>query len=331
MTAAMLLHQLYGFTLASDFAFANRLALAQSDMPDLTFLCSADAPIRSEWDEDEPVFASPVRTTQGVPVVAVYRRGECDIIRYAHLFDYYLWPDRIHCHLRQSAYRHLVEIRFLGGVMCYWLERKGIPAVHAAANIVDGRAVAFMSSNSGGKTSLAVTMMQAGYPLLTDDVLPVERRGDSYLGRPGYPQIRMWPDEADHFLGYHQSLDIVHPDYSKRRVPLDVLGDFWARPQPLAVIYLPERRDPADFGAAVDIEPVPRAEALFMLARESFAGRILKALGNQAQRLGFFAGMLERVAVRRLRYPSGFEFAPTVRQALLDDSADIRGQLAGEG
>ena len=97
------------------------------------------------------------------------------------------------------------------------------------------------------------------------------------------------------------------------------------------MIYLPERRDPADFGAAVDIEPVPRAEALFMLARESFAGRILKALGNQAQRLGFFAGMLERVAVRRLRYPSGFEFAPTVRQALLDDSADIRGQLAGEG
>ena len=326
--AAMPLHQLYGFTLASDFAFANSMAPAQSDTPDLTFSCSDSAPVPFAWEEDEPVFASPVRTTQGVPVVAVYRWDECDIIRYAHLLDYYVWPDRIHGHLRQPAYSHLVEIRFLGGVMSYWLERKGIPALHAAASVVDGRAVAFMSSNSGGKTSLAVTLMQAGYPLLTDDVLPVERIGDSYLGRPGYPQLRMWPDEADHFLGYHQSLNIVHPAYSKRRVPLDTLGDFCTRPQPLAVIYLPERRDPAEFGAGVDIEPVPRSEAVFMLARESFGGRILKALDNQAQRLGFFAGMLEQVVVRRLRYPSGYEYVPTVRQAILADLAGIRKQLA---
>ena len=104
-----------------------------------------------------------------------------------------------------------MEIRLLGPVFSFWLELQGIPVLHASAVLVEGQAVAFLSSNYGGKTSLAATLMQAGHPLLTDDFLPVERGDGLYLGRPGYPTMRMWPEEAEHFLGSYEDLGLVHP------------------------------------------------------------------------------------------------------------------------
>ncbi len=139
-------------------------------------------------------------------------------------------------------------VRKLGDVLSYWLERQGIRALHAAAVVANGRAAAFLSSNYGGKSSLAAAMMQVGCPLLTDDILPVEETGGIFIGRPGYPTMRMWPDEAAYFLGSYEHLPLVHPELSKRRVFVgpDGFGSFCETSQALSCIYLPERRDDLD-------------------------------------------------------------------------------------
>ncbi len=53
-----------------------------------------------------------------------------------------------------------------------------------------------------GKSSLAASFMQNGHPLLTGDILPLEQNTDgAFFARPGYPIMRMWPEEALRFLG----------------------------------------------------------------------------------------------------------------------------------
>jgi len=313
-------YRLFGFTLASDFHFANRLTPG-AGVPDLTFTCVPAAPLPGGWEQAAPAYISPYRTEDGQIILYLYRQATCDVLCFTRVADFYLWPDRIVCHLLDPAYDYLVEIRLLGPVLSFWLERQGIPALHASAVAVQGQAVAFLSTNKGGKSSLAASLLQAGYPLLTDDILPVEHTDGVFRGRPGYPTVRLWPDEAQHFLGSCQGLELVHPELAKRRVPVgpDGFGAFCDVSQPLACLYLPERRDPAARETEVEITPVSLRDAVIELVRHSFTARIVEALGWQPQRLDFFARLVRQVPLRRLVYPSGFDYLPRVREAILQD------------
>ena len=314
--------RIFGLTLASDFAFANPLApAADCHTPDVTFNCSDRAPRVVDWQALAPAYASPDLVEDGESLGYLYRLADFDVLRFTGVADFYLWPDRIVCHLLDPACAYLVEIYLLGAVLSTFLERRGIPVLHASAVVVDRQAVAFLASNRGGKSALAATLVQAGHPLLTDDILPVEPDADRWLGLPGYPAMRMWPDEAQHFLGRYKDLEIVHPQLEKRRVCVGPggFGAFCAEARPLACIYVPERRDPDEWGETVRIEPLRPTEALMALVRHSFTPRLAEAMGLQRHRLSLLVDLLQRVPIRRLIYPSGFERLPLAREVILQD------------
>ncbi len=312
----MQIHRLFGINLASDFPFRSRLETGRPPA-DLTFRCVAEDPSAAAELAATGSRASP-ECGEGF---SLHRLDALDVLRWAGIVDYYVGDDRIDCRLHRASRGYLVEIQFLGLALAYWLERGGLPTLHGSAVDVDGSAVAFLSSSSGGKTGLAAALMRRGHALLTDDVLPLEMRRGTFLGRPGYPQLRMWPDQAAHYLENWQDLEIVHPSYSKRRVPVDAaaLGSFCGSPRPLACLYLPERRPPEAAGCKVEIVPVRPRDALIELLRHSFSPLIVEAAGWHARRLEFFARLLEHVPVRRLSYPTGFEHLPAVSEAILRD------------
>jgi hypothetical protein len=327
-------YRLYGLTLASDFAFANSLAPA-TGAPDLTFACTPSAPLPGSLEQRELVYASPPYPEGGESEVLLYRLGACWVVRFTGVTDFYLWPDRILCHLqdpkypalsRNPKYHHMVvEVQLLGMVLACWLEWQGIPALHASAVVVEDSAVAFLSTGGGGKSSSAVALMQAGHPLLADDIVPVERSGGAFIGRPGYPQMRMWPEQAEYFLGHYEDLEIVYPGYSKRRVPVEEngLGSFCGVSRPLACLYLPERRNPIDWGTRIEIMPVQRRGAVMALIGHSFVPHIVEAMGLHPRRLSLFAEIAMQVPMRRVVYPNGFDHLPRVRHAILNDLAGL--------
>ncbi|HEX2645357.1 MAG TPA: hypothetical protein VHU81_20330, partial [Thermoanaerobaculia bacterium] len=235
----------------------------------------------------------------------------------------YLRPGRIDCHLLAPRYSSLVEIRLLGPVLAYWLESRGIPALHASAVTIGKQAVAFLSTHGAGKTGLAAAFMRAGGELLTDDLLPVEEQDGAFLGRPGYPQMRMWPDEAAHFLEAFEHLPLVLPELAKRRVPVgpDGFGVFCTDSRPLTCLYLPERL--ANRDAPVELREVSPRDAVIELIRHSFSPHLVEAVGLQPARLDLFARLVRQVPVRRLLYPSGFERLPEVVEAVRRDLPKI--------
>lgn len=312
-------YSVYGLTLASDYPLGDRLPRGYGE-PDLTFTCVSTAPIAPTWQQSTPIYADPQKLRDGTSIIYIYDAGPCHVIRFTRVADFYLWPDKIVCHLTEPAHRHWVEIWLLGIVLAYWLELQGIPALHASAVVINGRAIAFLSSNKGGKSSLAASLMQLGYPLLTDDILPVERHDSSFLGRPGYPQMRMWPDQAEHFAG-HADLEQVHPQVSKRRVPVKALtkGAFCGSVRTLGGLYLPERRDTL----GIAITTLAPAEALMALIRNAFLAHNVQLPALEAARLRFFAALVRFVPVKRLVYPDGLEHLPAACDAILQDVAGV--------
>jgi hypothetical protein len=260
------------------------------------------------------VWESPERTAGGVPQTRLLRGVGGETLSFPDVGAFHLEARRVSVVPAPGVAPELVELRFLGPVLAYYLERYGTPVLHASVVVVAGRAVAFLSSNHGGKSSLAAAMMQRGHPLLSDDLLPLRATAaghpDRYLAIPGYPQMRFWPADAERFTG-RRDWPAVAPGLPKVRVPVGDrgFGCFRADPVRLAAILVPRRRDG---GAGVVLEPVPPAEAAMQLVRCSFLPRLVTGAGLQPLRLAFFASLVERVPVRRLLYPSGHEHLAAV-------------------
>ena len=126
--------------------------------------------------------------------------------------------DRIICHNTEAHSDGLVEICLLGIAFSLWLEMRAVRALHTSAVVKAGLVVAFVGGNGDGKSSLAGAMMEAGCPLITDDLLPIRDSHGSFIAYPSCSQMRLWPEEARFFLGHYESLQKVHPEHEKRKV-----------------------------------------------------------------------------------------------------------------
>ncbi|MFP5288845.1 MAG: hypothetical protein ACLGI9_24120, partial [Thermoanaerobaculia bacterium] len=190
----MRLHRVYGLTLASGFRFAHRLGEGRG-APDLTFTLDASPPPLPPG-EGRRLYSSPWRDEAGESVAHLDRFPGSEVLRFPGTAAFHLRPGQIRAHLLDPGGRDLMELRLLGPVLSYWLERLGILALHASAVRIGSGAVGFLAPSGAGKSSLAAALLQAGAPLLTDDVLPVEEANGTFLARPGFPQVRLEPDTA---------------------------------------------------------------------------------------------------------------------------------------
>ena len=308
---------LFGLRLASDHPFLTQLHPTDGE-PELTLRSVSAAPLPPGWERLPSSYASPAMIDDEQHFLTIVTTERCTVFRFTEVVDFFVFGDEILCHLHDSAYAYMVELHFLGFVMAYWFERRGAPAIHAAAVVVDDAAIGFLSTNKGGKSSLAASFMQGGHPLLTDDILAIERAGEHFVARPSYPQMRMWPEQAQHFVGDAASLAQVHPRLSKRRVPVGPhgLGAFCDAKRRLRRLYVPERQD----GGEITFTTLPFGEAVFALARYSFLTDIVEHVGLHRSRFAVLADLVRTVGVRRVAYPSGMERLPEVVRAIQDDA-----------
>lgn len=336
--------RLYGLDLVSDFPLVSHLDTRRGRV-DLRFSCSGEGEPSRDFERARQLpllHASALRVPASGSGGPVGEEGEsitqlrgtapgagspCHLLRFAGVAEYLLLPESIRCRLLASRYRFLVEIRLLGPVLAFWLEVQGHPALHASSVVIDGRAIGLLGTNGAGKTSLAAALVAMGQPLLSDDILVLDaEEGGAVRGRAGYPQMRLWPDQAAHFLPgglAWRQLPRVHPRYSKRRVPVGRpvstaepgLGSFHAEACPLAALYLLERGG----SERVEITPIAPRDALVELVRHSFSPHLAEAAGLQEDRLARFVRLLGQAPLRRLRYPEGWDRLPVVIEALHRD------------
>jgi hypothetical protein len=319
-------YQVYGIVVASDLELSWPLVSAAST-PDLVVTRASEPPVELEWSRLTPAFSRSLSDDEAGWDLAYHPLVDLDVIRVRDAADHYIYRDRIFCHTTEPDLDWLLEIHLFGMVLALWLERRGVPTLHASAAVVDGSAIAFLGTKGGGKTTTATAVVAAGHDLLADDLLALDidrvpgraRRGTGVRARSGYPVLRLWPEQADHFVGGHEDHPLVHPEHTKRQVRVDQgLGGFRAGSAELARIYLP-RRVTGD--VPVEIERVPSSEALLALLEHSFLAEQMAGLGLARDRFEPLADVVRRVEIRRLRYPSGFERLPQVVAAVEADLA----------
>lgn len=266
------------------------------------------------------IYESPYRDINKQSFFRLYKRRGHFVLRVFSALEYEYAGSKIIC-TAQDATDPRIEAGLLGAVLAFWLEMHQVIALHASAVTVDNRSLIFLADSLGGKSSLAASFLQAGYTFLSDDIVPIEKGEHGFLSRPGYPIIKLWPAEANHFFGNLPSPQKELPESEKLKIAIGPtgFGQFASSKTSIHCLYLPQRYEMAGNSSPIQIIPISPRDAVIELLRHSFASRMAEAAGFAAARLAAISEIARTIPLKRLIYPSGYHYLPQVRDALLAD------------
>jgi hypothetical protein len=182
----------------------------------------------------------------------------------------------------------LLEAVRLGPALILALALQERFCLHASAVLIGGKAVAFLGDSGAGKSTLATLLSRAGLAQrVADDILPV---GAGPAAFPGFPQLKLSPEEQP-----------------CRSLPESL---------PLAAVYLLE--PPIDGEAEVASRLLGKRDGMVALLAHTVAARLFGP-DLLAQHLQIFAGIAERVPVRRLGYPRRLTVGGAVHRVVAAD------------
>jgi len=205
----------------------------------------------------------------------------------------------------------------LGAVLSYSLLKLGLDPLHSTAVVVDGGAVGFLGNNGYGKSSLGGAFLQAGFPLLTDDLLVTIEHQQGFLAYPGPARIKLFPEIAQALLGKEATGVSMNPLTKKEIIPLrPQLSSF--NPVPLRAIYVLPAPGESPPEPGITIRQLPPREAFIQLVANAFNDSVLDE-DRLKQHFRLITRLASKIPVKQLSYPRVLDALPALRQAILDD------------
>jgi hypothetical protein len=162
-----------------------------------------------------------------------------------------------------------VRVFLLGSVLGAVMFQRGFLVLHGNAIDVGGRAMVCLGPSGAGKSTLAAAMALRGYPVLADDVVPVDA---DCAAVPGFPRIKLWLDTAERLDIATGGLDRIRPGLEKFNLPLR--SAFRDMPLPIRWIYLlhPANAD------AITVTPVAGQNLFKPLQANTYRRRFMEGM-----------------------------------------------------
>jgi hypothetical protein len=241
-------------------------------------------------------------------------------LRWRGLFEFIISGDgnRILYRSEPGAHPDSFHTYLLNQVVSFALVRSGIEPVHATAVLTSAGAVAFLGDSGYGKSSLAASFLNAGFQLVTDDLLVLRRVRTGYVVEAGPPRIKLFPEIAGDLLpGWGGAGVAMNPLTNKKVIHLE-RGATPANPVPLAAIYVLTPPRLRRGKVRVVLRKLQSRTAFLELARNTFNAQVVEP-ARLRRHFEFVADVVARVSVKTLSYPLRLEVLNKVRAAVLRD------------
>jgi hypothetical protein len=208
----------------------------------------------------------------------------------------------------------------LGPILGFVLRLRQTVCLHANAIAIADRVVVLVGTAGAGKSTTAAAFAQQGYPILSDDVVPIVDRGDTFLIQPAYPRIRLWDESVRALYGTNNALPRLvptHPTWDKRYLDLSQPGyKFQTEPLPLAAIYYLNAR--SDDPRCPYIEPMVTQECLITLITNTYTNYLLdKRL--RAHEFELLSRLIKHIPVCQLNPHTQIDRLPDLLTTVLAD------------
>ena len=246
------------------------------------------------------LYESPDRSGESWLRVFRLAQREFFLVHYGDGTDFLIHQSgsQVWCRWRPEFTFEYVATYLYGPIAGFLLRLRGVVCLHASVVEIDDWAVGFMGPAGAGKSTLAAAFARAGFPVLSDDILPLTELEGGFTVTPTYPRLRLWPASVDALFGSPEALPRITIGWEKRHLDLTAeTYQFENENQPLGGIYvLGERSDDC---VGQRIEPIEGAKALSSLIANAYAFRIFDK-DMRARELGVFARVARQVPLRAM-------------------------------
>jgi hypothetical protein len=244
-----------------------------------------------------------------------------DYLRWSELFEFLISADgrRVACRQLNGASPDSFQTYLLGQVLSFALLKQGVEPLHSTAVVIDGEAVAFLGDCGYGKSSLGAAFLQAGYRLLTDDLLVLKEEGDRFMTYAGPPRIKLFPEIARRLLGDRVSTTPMNNETPKLVIPLG--QNEMALPKsalPLKAIYVLTPPRVSSPSLRTTIRSLSPRNAFVELIKNTFNTVIIEP-PRLALQFDLATQVAASVPVKSLCYPRELDQIFKVREAILRD------------
>ncbi len=251
-------------------------------------------------------------TAEGATWYTFARREDKVIGRFYGLVDFEVDADRrrVTYHRDPSLDPEFVAILVNGSLVAYLLAADGRLVLHASAVEVEDAALAFLGPSGQGKTTAATLLCAAGYPLVSDDLLPVNPGPDQVTCVPGGVELRV-REKVSQLVDRFPAGTFSRRTADERHALKPALTLAERLPLSAVLVPLPDRQ--AD---KVSARRLPPGEAAMVLAR---CQRIEGWVSPAARRAQFEAvvAVVESVPVLEVHVPWGPPFAEGVADEIV--------------
>lgn len=208
----------------------------------------------------------------------------------------------------------------LGSVLGWLLRLRGVVCLHASAVKIGEEAVVFVGEAGAGKSTTAAAFAKLGYPVLSDDVVPLVKEGNEFWVQTAYPRIRLWSDSVAALYDSPNALPRIlptHPLWDKRYLDLTQEGyRFQESPLRLGAIYLLGTRINSD--RAPSVERLSDKDALLYAIANTYTNLLLDKQ-NRAAEFEMLSRLVKLVSVRQVTPHLNPSYIPKLCQTILED------------
>jgi len=242
-------------------------------------------------------------------------------LRWSGLFEFLVSEDGHDIRYRRlpRATPESLTTYLLGQVLSFSLLAFGLEPLHGTVVVVDGEAIGFVGDCGYGKSTLGAAFLRLGFPVLTDDLMVLERTASGYSVHPGMPRIKLFPSVARRVLDVGRPGPQLNDGTTKQILPL-ADGQAFRGLAPLRALYVLNEPGSASRSAAARIElaPLSPAAAFVEVIRASFNTDV-RDRDRLARQFAFANRVATTVPVRRLSYPRSLRKLSAVCEAVLAD------------
>ncbi|MGO9660512.1 MAG: hypothetical protein ACLP7F_19440 [Acidimicrobiales bacterium] len=306
-----------GLRVASPLPLAARVVKGPADV---VLVQGEDRPVPNERPSEEVIAE---RVVDGTPWYTFAQCGEGVLGRFYGLADFEIdrTGRRVTCY-RDPAARDLVAILVAGSLVAYLLSSSGRLVLHASAVEVDGSALAFVGPSGQGKTTVATLLCAEGYPLVSDDLLPVDPGPQGVTCAPVGIELRV-REKVEVLLQRFSSSESRGRTVDDRHAVAPFLTRAGRLPLAALVIPWPDRAS-----SSVSARRLPPGEAALLLAR----CQRIEGWTAPRQRRAQFSSISEVVAsvpVLEMRVPWGPPFPTSLADEVVAAVRELPAVVAG--
>jgi hypothetical protein len=305
-------YYLYGFSLRSQWPLPCPQQ-KYNNLPEVKLLEGSASSFSDVYLETQKqVNPSPFFHYAHLPDGSIY-------IRWSGLFEFLISHDGrlIVGHPLNNANKEAFLNYLLGQTLSFAIVKQGIEPLHSTVVRVNDFAVGFIGDCGYGKSSLAAGFLQAGYPLLTDDLLVLRENNGCFLAYPGLPRIKLFPKIAKSLIGERVKGFPIDKSTSKLIFPLGRYQSVKTT-SPLKVIYVLSPPKNGFRSQGVTIRKLSHRSAFLSLLKNTYNPLVTEP-DRLKRQFALAHRVVSKIPFKLLSYTRTLKSLPLIREAILED------------